>query len=75
MSVNTRHALICHQLRELERESVIRDWYSYHPGTGTRWILTPYGYGERSLTTSQVEDFIMGAWAMRNAILDPDPRL
>lgn len=64
----TRHSIITDRMRSLEACNIIQDWYAYSPGNGTtKWVFTPRGYGERSLSTSQVEDFILGAMAAINA--------
>lgn len=63
----TRHEIIRRRMAELEARGVIRDAYTYRPGTGLKWVFTPRGFAERSLTTSQVEDFILGAFAALNA--------
>jgi len=49
-------------LRELEAAGVVRDVWA-HNANGRKWVFTPAGHSERSLTTSQVEDFILGARA------------
>lgn len=64
--LKARHNCIRRQLAWLEQRGVIKDVWG-HSMSGKKWCFTPNGYSERSLTTSQVEDFIMGAMAAFNA--------
>lgn len=65
----TRHDRIYNQMARLEALGVIVPGQSYTQGQmpGLRWTFTPCGFTERSLTTSQVEDFILGANAALNS--------
>ncbi len=65
----TRKDRIRNQMKHLEQHGIIQTAYTYAPGDryGTRWVFTPCGYTERSLSTSQIEDFILGAYAAMNA--------
>jgi hypothetical protein len=53
-------------LTKLERQGIIRDVLVHGQMPGRRWVFTPKGFAERSFTTSQVEDFILGAKAVLN---------
>lgn len=57
------------QMTRLEELGVIEPGQSYIQGgmPGLRWTFVPCGYSARSLTTSGVEDFILGAQAALNA--------
>ena len=60
----TRADRIHAALVELAQHGVINpDYYSSSPGGARRWVFTPTGFSERALTTSQIEDFILGARA------------
>lgn len=68
----TRRDNIRASLTDLESRGVIRPGsYAYGTGNGLKWVFEPCGHAERSLTTSQVEDFILGA---RAAIYAADQR-
>jgi hypothetical protein len=64
--------LIAQRLDELEARGVIGDWYTGTPN-GRKWVFSPCGFAERSLTTAQVEDFILGAQAALNLAYEPEP--
>ena len=57
------------QMTYLERHGVIEPGQSYTQGgmPGLRWTFVPCGFSARSLTTSGVEDFILGANAALSA--------
>lgn len=64
----TRHQRIIRDMTQLARLGVIEpDMYTQGDMPGVRWNFVPTGFSERSLTTSQVEDFILGAMAALNA--------
>jgi hypothetical protein len=58
-----RHERIRQQLDWLVTEGVITDWSAQGQMPGKRWHIIPCGYSERALTTSGIEDFILGACA------------
>lgn len=69
----TRQQRIHAALDNLEAWGVIAPGhYSWSGGDRRKWVFTPAGHSERSLTTSQVEDFILGADAAL-ATLDRTP--
>ena len=53
------------QMAHLEQLGIIESGQSYTQGQmpGLRWTFVPCGFSARSLTTSGVEDFILGAHA------------
>jgi hypothetical protein len=65
----SRKGRIRAQMNHLEQLGVIVPGQSYTQGQmpGLRWTFTPCGFTERSLTTSQIEDFILGANAALNS--------
>lgn len=59
----SRHDRIVAGLTAAEAAGIIRTgWYAAGGGRagGTRWLVTPTGHGERSFSTAQVEDFLLG---------------
>ena len=63
----TRHASIRLRMKRMEELGVIVPGQSYTQGgmPGLRWTFVPAGHTERSLSTSQMEDFLLGAEAAR----------
>ena len=57
------------QMAHLEQLGIIESGQSYTQGQmpGLRWTFVPCGFSARSLTTSGVEDFILGANAALSA--------
>lgn len=68
MAASSRKRRIRNQMTQLEQLGIIEEGQSYTQGgmPGLRWNFVPCGFTERSLTTSQVEDFILGAQAVLN---------
>lgn len=63
-----RHERIRTALTHLASLGVVNpDYYSHGGMPGKRWVFTPTGFSERALTTSGIEDFILGATAALNA--------
>ena len=64
MSTRKRHERIHCELSQLAQSGVIGpEWYSQGHMPGVRWLVVPSGHTERALTTSGIEDFILGAKA------------
>lgn len=66
----TRHDRIRSQLNYLEGLGIISEWYTQSQMPGKRWLFTPCGMSERSLSTTEVEEFINGAQAALNREYD-----
>lgn len=64
MSQRKRKERIYNKLKTLATMGVIREDLMVQGNMpGIRWIFTPTGFGERAMTTNEVEWFIIGAEA------------
>lgn len=62
----SRKQRIHDKLAMFEQLGIIRDVTVHGSMPGLRWVFTPAGHSERALSTSEVEDFILGVEATRD---------
>jgi hypothetical protein len=62
-----RHNKISADLDKLQEREIVRTWQAQGDMPGTRWHLEGFGFSTRSMTTAEVEFFILGASEAWNA--------